>query len=198
MNKNNYLRYWWVIPVAIFLSQTCFYHKMTHLSEDDLTWVNAYQIGDTCYYESNLGDYDIMVIKNIQVNNSINPFNSGSSMVSSDYEASARMVMDFITRFKYDNSFFIRKDVDSNRLIISACVFDLSSEDLFPTPGRAMVGTECFYDCIVLDENNSHLRYHRREKTVKSFVWSKSKGLVQYTFNDGETFILKKHNQQEL
>lgn len=43
-------------------------------------------------------------------------------------------------------------------------------------------------DCVVVDDKNSEWGKYQIKYGVTSFVWSKSKGLLQYSFLGGEVF----------
>ena len=47
-------------------------------------------------------------------------------------------------------------------------------------------------DAICFDDTNSELSIHNeQENPVKSFIWSKRYGLVQYSFKDGKIYNRK-------
>ena len=57
---------------------------------------------------------------------------------------------------------------------------------------RCPINGHMFYDCITIDDSNSKDNGTKRFRhSITQFVWSKSKGLLQYTFDDGEVFVLK-------
>ncbi|MGM9684767.1 MAG: hypothetical protein ACI3YI_00850, partial [Bacteroidaceae bacterium] len=65
---------------TIMLFSSCLYEKMSHLSDDDLTWMEPYNEGDTVLFVSS-SDMDTMVVREKPLHNSFWPFreNEGSS-----------------------------------------------------------------------------------------------------------------------
>ena len=53
------------------------------------------------------------------------------------------------------------------------------------------IGRTVFKDIIHVDSTNSEL-YSYEESTPRSFSWSKSKGLLQYVYPNGETYTFYK------
>ena len=53
------------------------------------------------------------------------------------------------------------------------------------------VGDSVYHDCIIVDSLNSHV-IRNSDLNCDYFVWSKSKGLIQYKYQNGETYSLYK------
>ena len=53
------------------------------------------------------------------------------------------------------------------------------------------IGRTLFKDVISVDSTNSKL-FSYDESTPKSFLWSKSKGLIQYVYPNGDTYTFYK------
>ena len=55
------------------------------------------------------------------------------------------------------------------------------------------VGDSVYHDCIIVDSLNNHVTYNYNSNlNCDYFVWSKSKGLIQYKYKSGETYSLYK------
>ena len=55
------------------------------------------------------------------------------------------------------------------------------------------VGDSVYHDCIIVDSLNNHVTYNYNSNlNCDYFVWSKSKGLIQYKYQSGETYSLYK------
>lgn len=55
---------------------SCVFHKITHMTEDDLQWATNRKVGETMIFESDEGEQDTVVITSIDIYNSINPINT--------------------------------------------------------------------------------------------------------------------------
>ena len=57
-------------PIFLFIVlafQSCIYNKVTHLSDEDLEWIDTYDVGDTILFVSNHGNTDIMIIADYHI-----------------------------------------------------------------------------------------------------------------------------------
>ena len=53
------------------------------------------------------------------------------------------------------------------------------------------VGDSVYHDCIIVDSLNSHV-IRNSDLNCDFLVWSKSKGLIQYKYQNGETYSIYK------
>ena len=54
---------------------TCVYHRITHLSSDELEWVTNRKVGEIMYFKSQFGEVDTVEIFDTYINNSLSPLN---------------------------------------------------------------------------------------------------------------------------
>lgn len=174
----------------------CVYYRMTHLSKDDLLWLNGMKNYSSIYFVSNTGDIDTLTPTGKFVWNSTNRFYC-SAAHGGTYEACAG--------YKYemkhsdtinDYSFAVKRFADNDILQASADCFQLSS-DYVPIKTQVFrIGDIDYPDCIVFDNSNScYSEYWRdiiKNKIVK-FVVSKEYGLIYYEFENGESYTRKFH-----
>lgn len=101
-------------PIFLFIVlafQSCIYNKVTHLSDEDLEWIDTYDVGDTILFVSNHGNTDIMIIAEKFLYNEKCPFyiSEGSGP---NYEAN--MGYDYIIRhggINIDGGILFRKNI---------------------------------------------------------------------------------------
>ena len=191
MKNRTIIIYRYSILIIVLFCHSCIYLRMSHLTNEELAWVEVYREGDSCFFKSNLGDYDIIVINEITIHNRINPYNPKLWNSGYDYTANACIDFDFITRNFSDNYFFIKKEIDEDILVFSSRLDTRASLYITPIVKTFTIDSKSFDDCILFDDRNSYL-IHSKQNPVKSYIWSKSKGLIQYTLEDGETFQLTK------
>lgn len=187
-------------PIFLFIVlafQSCIYNKVTHLSDEDLEWIDTYDVGDTILFVSNHGNTDIMIIAEKFLYNEKCPFyiSEGSGP---NYEAN--MGYDYIIRhggINIDGGILFRKNIaDSLELI-----FDFGKRflrfDNNNICGPLQISqyqhnNKLYYYCIVADTVNSGYSdywVNKIKNKVVKFVWSKEHGLIYYKFEDGEEFF---------
>lgn len=178
------------------------YIRMTHLSDDDLEWIQPYCNGKSFLFVSNKGNESRMDYTWKYIANSTNRFYA-SSNPRWNYEAEAgyryqvkslsdtlsgsfdviRFVgtKDLYVYFKLGGRFSWREDGDRDKYLpINPTVFTM--------------GNKTFPDCVIADSTNS--RYdadspYESHSRVETFVISKKYGLIYYKFEDGEEFFRK-------
>ena len=63
------------ILLLLFFFHTCVYHKITHMSKEELEWITNRHEGEVMYFKNAEGKQDTVIIFKIEVYNSLNPFN---------------------------------------------------------------------------------------------------------------------------
>ncbi len=189
-----------IILLAVFLLPVCVYHKLTHMNEGELRWMKCYSEGDSLLFASNMNNTDTLIVDSIEIHNSFNPFNSNPK-IGSEYEAVAYLNYHIIhNEYSMEGWFSIRKKeqklpVEYSVMLCDRYAFDIKRQGL----KDIVIGKEKFSDCIIFNESNSH--YGKSQSMmcgVISLIWSKSRGLLQYSLENGEVFTLigKIHRKQ--
>ena len=202
-----------LIAIFVFAFQSCIgvYTKMSHLSEDDKEWINAYNEGDSVLFCSNHFKIDTLIVTKRKINNRINPFfihfldnyKGDIFYASQSYRFIIKgdgyprdLVGDLIIVKVYENKelsylvkFFNRdskvwdyKYNDGLRVYVDENPIKVTD---FKWNGRV------FKDCIVLDDTNSEFQKWT-DKTIdliKKYVISKHFGLIYYELTNGEIFV---------
>ena len=175
---------------------SCEYGSVHLLDEDDLAWMEAYENGDTVLFASTEG-MDTMFVSRTIHNNSHPPF---GIYCFTDHYGNALFDNTIIHRQeKISQSFYMVRELDDkthlslifNNRLCNARLCDAR----FILPKVKLkdveVGDSVYHDCIIVDSLNSHV-IRNSDLNCDFLVWSKSKGLVQYKYQNGETYSLYK------
>ena len=74
------------------LFNSCVYHRVTHMNDEELEWVTNRHEGEIMFFKSQTGILDTVTIKEITIHNSLDPINWGYLNTSNkDYIASAEV-----------------------------------------------------------------------------------------------------------
>ena len=177
---------------TIMLFSSCLYEKMSHLSDDDLTWMEPYEERDTVLFSSPSG-MDTLVVKEKPLYNSYWPFvmNEGEDNY---YTANGSLKYDI----KHDGKSvegwsFILKEHDG-RLSLAFWLHRRRQaiEDAQNVRYCSIkIGKSVYDDAIRIDGSNSQ-NFSEEKITNGYFIWSKSKGLLQYKYLNGEVYTFYK------
>jgi hypothetical protein len=190
------------------------YTLMSHLSDDDLVWVNNFEIGDTISFSSNRGNKSTLTITDKYIYNQLWPFyfsegNSGTYTANAGYTYQINYMNDSINGevgiVKHTVSNRLRitcklgnRDVDRTKLsqeikaktdYIDFCEFYINLE-----PITISLNGKIYHDCVIINETNSTsttLEYQPEDtldNQINEFIISKKHGLLYYRLTDGESF----------
>ena len=186
-----------------------YYDKISHFTEDDLEWYNAWDAGDTVLFDSHSGNVDTLVVVNKRLEDIRNPFYT--HCVDNDrgptYEASAyyqyeikhpdKVMEGSLSTFKRicNDSLEIKGRLDSRFSNGRKFSFD-HARDLMVfegdnpiKPRRIRFKGMDLEECIVFDSCNSDYgRYSVVGDSIESFTISKRHGLISYRFKNGEEY----------
>lgn len=177
--------------LGTFLLTSCLYDAMYFLTDKDLEWMAPYEKGDTILFQSSNG-MDTMTIDEITLYNDDNPWreNEGTStfMGNSSFMYTIRHSDEVI-----DGDFCIIKE-DSMRLSLylnlrrrRRIVYDEKELQLCSQNIEEIQ----YDDLIKVDDSNSEL-YTKEPFNTVYFIWSKSKGLLQYKYLNGDVYTFYK------
>lgn len=176
--------------IIVFLFDNIIYHKITHLDKTDMQWVNNRNIWDSAVFVSDNGDMDTLLINCFELQNSMCPFKFNPNV----QELIAFADIQYIVRHDNNNItgiFRISKAHIFQPPLIDIYLDGRGTSDLKCTLKSVKLYKGTLNDCIVLDDQNSHVSKNEMFKyDITSFVWSKSLGLVQFSFKDGATYTL--------
>ena len=176
---------------------SCFYKAMYHISEKDKKWIEPYCQDDTILFRSG-DDMDTMTIVEKGVADRIIPL--VESEASSIFYGTASI--DFTLKHKgrviYPGWLIVVKESD-NVLSLSTRIDNRQfkvTDTRHVKYSAKQIGRTVFKDIIHVDSTNSEL-FSYDESTPKSFIWSKSKGLIQYVNPNGDTYTFYKRITHE-
>ena len=181
--------------VCIFLIMTlfvsCMYEAMYFLTDKDLEWMASYEQGDTVLFLSS-NEIDTMTIDEITLYNDDNPWreNEGTStfMGNSSFKYTIKHHGEMI-----NGKFLIVKE-DSLKMSIAIRLYrrhmSLIDEKELQLCNMNTIGAQCD-DVIKIDDSNSTL-YSNTPQNTEYVCWSKSKGLLQYKYLNGEVYTFYK------
>ena len=181
--------------VCIFLIMTlfvsCMYEAMYFLTDKDLEWMASYEQGDTVLFLSS-NEIDTMTIDEITLYNDDNPWreNEGTStfMGNSSFKYTIRHSEEMIK-----GKFLILKE-DSLKMSIALRLrrrhLPLRDEKELQLCSQVIEGIQ-YDDLIKVDDSNSEL-YTKEPFNTEYFIWSKSKGLLQYKYLNGDVYTFYK------
>lgn len=188
------------------------YDKMSHLSDEELAWVNCYEIGDSILFQSDSLDIDTLVVTDKNIYNTSNPFfiHFIDNYPGSNFNAIANYI--FIIKNKTNNIegyFEIEKFVENDSIKIDALLdqrfsndwnydFDYRNDMRIFTESNPIKITkfsmngQLFNNCIIIDDSNSKLsKYNDRENPIASFVINRDYGLIYYRYANDKEFFRK-------
>ena len=185
------MKRWLYILLTITLFTSCLYDAMYFLTDKDLEWMAPYEQGDTVLFQSS-NSIDTMTIDEITLYNDDNPWreNEGTStfMGNSSFKYTIRHHNELV-----DGDFCVLKE-DSMRLSLylnlrrrRRIVYDEKELQLC---SQVIEGIQ-YDDLIKVDDSNSEL-YTKEPFNTEYFIWSKSKGLLQYKYLNGDVYTFYK------
>lgn len=174
----------------LFLLHSCVYHYMTHMNEEELEWITNRQEGELMYFMSAEGVKDTVIISQINIRNSLNPFNMTYFNTSNtEYLAGGSIHYRFNRTTGCEGSFYIQKQENNNSLYFYCGLLGRWSRNVTLQLTSMKINNDTLYDIMLFDERNTEqIGTYFKDNPIKSFAWSKKYGLVQYAFQDGTVF----------
>lgn len=192
-----YIKFIIFVPFVMICLDTCIYHRVTHLNEDELAWITNLHIGDTMSFQTEDGTIDTLVINDVQIRNSWKIINwAGFNISSREYIATAHVSYSDISNYRdYKNgayisgNFVVKKPFRTEPIVVVAFLNHRKSVEIPLTVISMQISGNTLDDVVYIDESLMEpLREDTSLKPIKTLAWSKKYGLVQYTFQDGSVF----------
>lgn len=191
VSKKDWLLIILIVGIVLVIFKGCFglvYDKMTHLSTEDLEWIEASRKHPTLAFHSPEGDRAQFIVQQQYFENSKNPFYISESG-KRYYEGSAGYsfkILDYSS--PVEGRFYIKRAYESDSLCVRIIFNDTN---LYYTPillDTFSIGDSIFKDCIIVDSTKLKT-YNTEKKAFNKLVFSKKAGLIYYRYNDGKEFF---------
>lgn len=186
----------YIILALLLLRSTALVWHVTHMNKSDLIWMSHYQTGSCEYFISQHGNIDALMVREKDVWNTYRLF--GYSIGDHDYIAGGDINYTIYHKNDtIDGYLGISKEIQSEPIFTFFNLGDLFCKNAFeystifgfiPKLQYARINDFVFPDCLIADESNSEYWQGPIKYGVTGFVWSRSKGLLQYSFLGGEVF----------
>ena len=183
------------------------YSEVTHMDDEDLRWIEKYEVGDCIHFysDSDSNKKDLLIVYSKYIDNS-----EHRSVFFDDKYADASMWYALFHRnhllrgnlkITKENRFPVLIDLSLHNQNANLCDQQVLSTDdyaaknyhLLQLKDTIISGIE-YHDCLIIDETNSwQLETSEPSDEIQSFIWSKSKGLIQYTMKTGEVFTREEY-----
>lgn len=164
------------------------------MSDDDISWINHYYVGNTIYYESNRGNIDTMVVTELKIQ-----YEKTKTLFDYDRShyctyANVRMELKHLGELK-EIWFSIRRINAHEPLIgnMDFCGWDQPDLRSFVIDTRSCIVNNKQYDnCLFMDtEDLLMTNTHGSIIDLKTVVWNKELGILQYTLKDSTIYTMK-------
>ena len=178
------------------------------MDDEDLRWIEKYEVGDCIHFYSDSNKKDLMIVYSKDINNSLNP---DKSLAFDKYIANAHIEFAILHRhqllkgdlsiWKENNLFPVyigpglnnQHTILCNQRVLSNDEYAAKNYHLLNLKDTIISGIK-YHDCLIIDETNSwQLETSEPSDEIQSFIWSKSKGLIQYTMKTGEVFTREEY-----
>lgn len=187
-----------IAVLSLFLLKEClglFYIRMTHLSKDDLEWVNGPKSQMSAIFVSDSGNISKLSYTSFLIANSSDPFFISSSKGAFCYfEANAwyKYVINDSKR-TLNGSFGVARLIDEDSLCAIFSLGAMSTSDNYKQMKLTTfkLKNRIFENCLVIDTMMVEVPSRKRDSTsimVNKFVISKKYGPIYYKLKDGEEF----------
>ena len=187
--KHLFRKLFYALLICGFL-YSCVFHRITHLSSDELEWVTNRKVGEFMCFQSQLGEVDTVEIFDIYIHNSLSPLNFAYFNTSrQEYIAYASVFYTSKNKRGMNGDLFIKKIFNDKPIVFSGGLFMKKSDAVPLKLSKLRIRNTTFEDVMLFDNSNLEpLNNDSLENPVVNYAWSKKYGLVQYTFQDGTVF----------
>jgi hypothetical protein len=175
---------------ALLLS-SCFYDAVYNFDKEDLAWMDPYEQGDTVLFKSE-HHMDTMFVKEAYLYNSTSRFmrNEASSVFNANagFECILRHGNQLI-RCRYG---FIKRKEDELSVYMHTHKRFYAQNQKDVHFQKVCCNGKDYDDAIVVNSSNSEINDSEKSLNNEYFIYSKSQGLLQYKYKDGEVYTLYK------
>ena len=178
------------ILLTLLLS-SCLYEEIHLFDSDDLMWLSPYEQGDTVLFRSE-HHMDTMFVKEAYLYNSTSRFmrNEASSVFNANagFECLLRHGNQLI-RCRYG---FIKRKEDELSVYMHTHKRFYAQNQKDVHFQKVCCNGKDYDDAIVVNSSNSDINDSGKSLNNEYFIYSKSKGLLEYKYLNGEVYTLYK------
>ena len=173
---------------VFLLSKISTWHAVFLFSEKDLEWLAPYHDGDMVFYTSPTGMDTMIVSRNLYNAPGLlglycfSNFYAEGEYINTIYHNGDRIDCELIIVKESDDYVNLMIDFDKR----------FSEDELqVDETSTVIVKGRVYNDAIILNDGNSSIT-QETGTNCEYFIWSKSKGLLQYKYLDGEVYTFYK------
>ncbi len=196
-----------ILLTTLLLLASCKYTGIYLLDEEELTWADAYEDSDVILFKSSNGTDTMYVNKSVSNQVGlfgiciIDTYNGGASFdnVIIHNQDSIKMFfmiiksfdenfVDFTSTFnsRYYTTFLQTRNADTPVPLFGIKYGKLGTiKDLF-SKTYTINGVD-YNDLLIINDDNSNISM-KSPNNCEYYIWSKSKGLIQYKYENGDVY----------
>ena len=192
-----------LFTILLFLTKSCFYYEdMTHLTDEELQWMDCVEKYPKPRFVSPLGDTANMIYEELIIRNDTSRFHFKlTSNYMTSYEAHAYYSYHLSTGADdISGLLWIEKPVESNLLVVWGSLNHFSthknknSRDTFIPlkPVNTIIDSIRYDHCLVFDTLNAHYNHIAGPGTknkIDKFIINRKHGLMYYRYADGREYF---------
>ena len=191
----------YIFIISALLFQGCIYSDMTHLSNDDLQWIDGFYNDSYLEYRSDKNNLDTVFISRLSIQNSSCPIYVSDNYYDT-FTANASVSCFFRSNPNYNYLLFYLERSIENRDTLSMDIvsdhYDVNDKFISPEKtfslGDFQTKDQSWDNCMIVDLDYIHPPFdkHCPKRFLKTIVIQKGHGLVYYKYFDGEEFFFKR------
>ena len=184
------------ILLTLTLFTSCIYWGMYHFSDDDLVWLSPYDEGDTILFKSITNEMDTLIVNEKYVKDTYWPFMENEAR--NVMKAYGFLDMDIWHKsqpFHFGLSITKEKSDGLSVSLPLAHIRGFAWESEIEM-GEKQIGHKSYKDVFVCTEKDSRFLL-QKEPGFQYYLWSKSKGLLEYKYLNGEVYTFYKKIAQK-
>ena len=182
------------VLLGTFLFSSCLYDAVYNLDADELVWLEPYKQRDTVVFVSEEGKgMDTMIVYNKTLYNDHHALfapNEGTSVYNANGFVESTV---FHGTEHFESVVHINKEKEDLMQVYlefkERCLMFADEKEL--KMNRMVLNGVEYDDAIIVDDSNSEF-LHNARYYCNYFIWSKSKGLIQYQYMNGDTYTFYK------
>lgn len=188
------MKYLYLLITLLFMSCIFSENHDNNMSDDDISWITHYYIGDTIYYISNKDSIDTMVVRDVYID-----YNKMWSIIDFDRRYYCTLSnVDLELKHLGENAdlfFCIQRINKTEPLYTGYYIGEWFLPDAQHIPLKTItytINNKKYKNCHLINTDNMEgPESDDVLKDLKTVVWNKELGILQYTFKDSTIYTMK-------